>query len=246
VGQPIVAAAAFRGGFPARDGILCFTTTRPNSVVGLGAASKGCSHDWLPHGPHSIPTPNPDTPECYTHNFVTAFRLYILLLICILIGCVNIPDSYAPPVQRKPLGGTEPNPVGHFVQMGDLNATAYIVKDVADGAEAGSWRWARKRPELRFFLDTVDNLSFKVDFSIAESLLRETGPVTISVFINGHPLDVLKYSEAGEKHFDKPVPVNFLRAKSMNIAAMEIDKVWVSKSDGAVLGFILTRAGFTQ
>ena len=148
--------------------------------------------------PALIPTPNPDTPECYTHNFVTALRLYILFLACILSGCVNIPDSYAPPVQRKPLGGTEPNPVGHFVQMGDLNATAYIVKDVADGAEAGSWRWARKRPELRFFLDNVDNLSFKVDFSIAETLLRETGPVTIAVSINGHPLDTLKYSEAGK------------------------------------------------
>ena len=64
----------------------------------------------------------------------------------------QLPDSYDPPVQRKPLGGTEPTPIGHFVQMGDLNATAYIVKDVADGAEAGSWRWARKRPELRFYI----------------------------------------------------------------------------------------------
>jgi hypothetical protein len=123
---------------------------------------------------------------------VTAFRLYILLLLCILSGCANIPDSYAPPVQRKPLGGTEPTPIGHFVQMGDLNATAYIVKDVADGAEAGSWRWARKRPELRFYLDNVDNLTFTVDFSIAEKLLRETGPVKIYIIINGHPLGAMK------------------------------------------------------
>ena len=184
--------------------------------------------------------------HCYTHSFVSEFRLYILLSLSLLSGCANIPDSYAPPVQRKPLGGTEPNPIGHFVNMGDLNATAYIVKDVADGAEAGSWRWARKRPELRFFLDNVEHLGFEVDFSIAETLLRETGPVTISIFINGHPLDTLKYADAGEKHFEKPVPAKFLRAKSMNFAAMEIDKVWVSKSDGAVLGFILTRAGFTQ
>jgi hypothetical protein len=177
---------------------------------------------------------------------VSAFRLSILLPLFFLSGCANIPDSYAPPVQRKPLGGTEPNPIGHFVNMGDLNATAYIVKDVADGAEAGSWRWARKRPELRFFLDTIENLSFKADFSIAGTLLSETGPVTISIFINGNLLDTLKYAEAGEKHFEKPVPAKFLRAKSMNFAAMEIDKVWVSKTDGAVLGFILTRVGFTQ
>jgi hypothetical protein len=172
--------------------------------------------------------------------------LSILLPLFLLSGCVNIPDSYAPPVQRKPLGGTEPNPIGHFVNMGDLNATAYIVKDVADGAEAGSWRWARKRPELRFFLETIENLRFTADLSIADTLLKETGPVTISIFINGNLLDTVKYAEAGEKHFEKPVPAKFLRAKSMNFVAMEIDKVWVSKTDGAVLGFILTRAGFTQ
>src|SRR3954469_4752522 len=139
---------------------------------------------------------------CYTHISVSPLRSYILLSIFLLSGCVNIPDSYAPPVQRKPLGGTEPNPVGPFVNMGELNATAYIVKDVADGAEAGSWRWARKRPELRFFLETNQHLRFKVDFSIAESLFKDTGPVTISFFINGKPFDTVSYPEPGEKHFD--------------------------------------------
>jgi hypothetical protein len=177
---------------------------------------------------------------------VSLFRFYILFSILILSACVNIPDSYAPPVQRKPLGGSEPNPIGHFVNLGDLNATAYIVKDVADSAEAGSWRWARKRPELRFFLETTEHLSFKADFSIAESLFKETGPVAISFFVNGNLLDTVKYSEPGEKHFEKPVAAGLLHARTMNFAAMEIDKVWVSKTDGAVLGFILTRAGFTQ
>jgi hypothetical protein len=130
--------------------------------------------------------------------------------------------------------------------MSDPAADAYIVKDLSDSVEAGSWRWARKRPELRFFLDSVEQMKFKADFSIAETLFRETGPVTISILVNGNLLDKAKYPEPGEKHFEKAVPAKFLRAKSVNFVAMEIDKVWVSKSDGAVLGFILTRAGFTQ
>jgi hypothetical protein len=177
---------------------------------------------------------------------VSALRLSILLSLSLLSGCANIPDSYAPPMQRKPLSGTEPSPVGHFVTMSDPNADAYIVKDVSPAAEAGSWRWTGKRPEMRFFLETTEHLNFKADFSIAETTLRETGPVTVSVLINGKVLDTLKYADAGEKHFDKPIPANLLRAKTVNFAALEIDKVWVSKTDGAVLGFILTRAGFTQ
>ena len=171
---------------------------------------------------------------------------YVLLSVCFLAGCANIPDSYAPPVQRQPLTGTEPGAISSFVNLGSPDAEEHIVRDVSDNAEGGGWRWTRKRPELRFFLETIENLSYKADFSIAESVFRETGPVTITIFINGHLLDTVKYSEAGEKHFEKPVPAKFLRAKAMNFAAMEIDKVWVSKTDGAVLGFILTRAGFTQ
>lgn len=176
---------------------------------------------------------------------MSEFRPYILIPFCLLAGCANIPDSYAPPVQRRPLGGAEPAPVGRFVNMADANAEAYIVKDVAAGVEAGSWRWARKRPELRFYLDGIDRLNFRADFSVADATLKETGPVTISLFINGNLLDSVQSAEAGEKHFDKPVPAKFLRANSLNFAALEADKVWVSKTDGAVLGFILTRAGFT-
>jgi hypothetical protein len=86
---------------------------------------------------------------------------------------------------------------------------------------------ARKRPELRFFLETIDNLIYQADFSIAGTLFRETGPVTISIFINNHLLDTVTCAEAGEKHFEKPVPPKWLRAKALNFAAMEIDKVWV-------------------
>jgi hypothetical protein len=177
---------------------------------------------------------------------VSAYRPYILLSLCFLAGCSDIPDSYAPPVQRKPLTGAEPNPIGTFANLGEPSADAYIVSDITGYVESSSWRWTRKRPELRFFLDSIQNLKFEADFSIADVTLKETGPVTISIFINGHRLDSVKYAVAGRKHYRKPVPEAFLLPKAVNFAALEIDKVWVSKTDGAVLGFILTSAGFTE
>jgi hypothetical protein len=177
---------------------------------------------------------------------VSEYRPYILLPLCLLAGCANIPDSYAPPIQRKPLTGAEPSPIGTFVNLGEAAADAYIVRDVTGYVESSSWRWTRKRPELRFFLDSTEHLKFKADLSIADVTLKETGPVTISIFINGHRLDSLKYASAGRQEFEKPVPAAFLLPKSVNFVALEIDKVWVSKTDGAVLGFILTSAGFTE
>ena len=172
------------------------------------------------------------------------FRPYVLLPVCFLVGCATIPDSYAPPVQRKPLTGADPSPVGRFVHLAETDADSYIVRDVTAAAEAGSWRWTRKRPELRFFLDSIEHEDFKADFSIADATFKDTGPVTISVFINGNLLDTVRYAEPGEKHFSKPVPEKFLHPKALNFAVLEIDKVWVSKTDGAQLGFILMRAGF--
>jgi hypothetical protein len=177
---------------------------------------------------------------------VSEYRPYIFLSLCLLAGCSDIPDSYAPPIQRKPLTGAEPSPIGTFVNLGEPSADAYVVHDVTGYVEGSSWRWTRKRPELRFFLDSTEHLKFKVDLSIADATLKDTGPVTISVFINGHLLDKVKYAAAGRKQYEKPVPAAFLLPKSVNFAALEIDKVWISKTDGAVLGFILTSAGFTE
>jgi hypothetical protein len=177
---------------------------------------------------------------------VSEYRPYILLPLCLLAGCANIPDSYAPPIQRRPLTGTEPSPIGTFANLGEPSADAYIVRDITEYVDSSSWRWTRKRPELRFFLDSTEHLKFKADFSIADATLNETGPVTISIFINGHLLDQTKYATADRRQFEKPVPPAFLLPKSINFAALEIDKVYVSKGDGAVLGFILTSAGFSE
>jgi hypothetical protein len=182
---------------------------------------------------------------CYTHSFVSEYRPYIFLSLCFLAGCANIPDSYAPPVQRKPLTGADPSPIGTFVNLGEPGSDAYVVRDITDYAPPNSWRWTRKRPELRFFLDSTEHVKFKADFSVADATLKDTGPVTISVFINGNLLGAVKCAAAGRRQFEKPVPPALLHSKAINFAALEIDKVWVSKTDGAVLGFILTSAGFT-
>lgn len=176
---------------------------------------------------------------------MSQLRPFILLLLCLLVGCANVPDFYAPPVQRKPLTGADPSPVGRFVNMVESNADSYVVRDVNRGAANDPWRWTRKRPELRFYLDTIDRLEFKADYSIAEATFKDTGPVAISVFINGNLLETVPYTTPGEKRFSKPVPEKFLHPKALNFAALEIDKVWTSATDGAQLGFILIRAGFT-
>ena len=178
----------------------------------------------------------------------TATKLWPLLLALTLAlaGCVNIPSTYAPPIERKPVTGYGSNALASIVSMNDPNAKAHILKDVSATVESGAWRWVFKRPELRFALAGVKDVKLVMDFAIAKETFDATGPVTISFFVNDRLLEAVRYDQPGNKHFEKPVPAGWLRPDAMTTVAAEIDKLYKSPQDGAELGFILSRAGFTR
>jgi len=170
----------------------------------------------------------------------------LLALMLTLAGCVNIPSTYAPPVERRPVTGYGSNTLASVVSMSDPSAKAHIVKDVSATIESGAWRWAFKRPELRFALAGVKDVKLVMDFAIAKETFDATGPVTISFFVNDRLIEAVRYDQPGNKHYEKPVPADWLRPDAMTTLAAEIDKLYKSPQDGAELGFILSRAGFTQ
>ena len=67
-------------------------------------------------------------------------RIILIFLLIPLVACVTIPDSYAPPIQRKALDGIEPSAGKAFVRMGEAAASNYIVGDINESIEGGGWR----------------------------------------------------------------------------------------------------------
>jgi hypothetical protein len=174
-------------------------------------------------------------------------RHFVVVISLLLLagGCSRTPDIYQPPIQRKPLTGPDGH-LGAFVNMSEPSADAFIVRDVSRTTEGGSWRWAYRHPQLRFYLRGIDKLHFMLDARLAENTFQETGPVTLTIRINDHDLDKVVFDKPGDRHFDKAVPESFLLPHSENFVSFETDKQWVSKEDGAVLSFVLTRAGFIK
>ena len=162
-----------------------------------------------------------------------------------LTGCVNIPDSFSPPVQRHPVSGPDTSRLKHFIAMNDPAAEDHFLSDIGP-LEAGAWRWTRQNPTLRFVLPSSKGLKFVADFSISSDTLNVTGPLTITYFVNGHTLDTVKYDKAGEQHFEKPVPAEWLGEGQDTIVKIALDKVYVAPADGVKLGVTLVRAGFTE
>jgi hypothetical protein len=168
-----------------------------------------------------------------------------LSAVCWCTACTRQPESFPPPVQRAALLVPKGGELGYFLSMADPHADAYLVKDVAPEGP-GTWRWVYDHPVLRFSVPDVPRLKFVMDFAIPARTMRETGPVTLTISINGQVLDRLLCDQPGEQHYAHDVPHELMRPNAINQVAIDPNPVWVSKADGGRLGFILSRAGFTE
>ncbi len=169
------------------------------------------------------------------------------LLACVLClaACDRLPESYAPPEQRHPVEGFNPGPEAMMVEMSDPDASLHIVKDIY-GPTDPSWRWTSQNPTVQLLLLSTENLKFYADFAIWDDGFKTTGPLEIAFLVNGRPLDKIRYSTPGLKHFEQPVPSDWLSADADTTLAMSMDKVYVAPKDGVKFGVILQRMGFKR
>lgn len=167
------------------------------------------------------------------------------LCLLALAGCARIPDTYAPPIQRKTPEEASAG-LKHYIAMSMPDAPDHFVQDILPTVEAGGWRWAMQKPTLRFRVPTTRNLKLSVDLTVAEITFQQTGPVTISFFVNDHLLATERYEKFGEKKFEKPVPPEWISTEAPVLVRLEIDRMWVAPTDGVRRGFILNRIGFVQ
>jgi hypothetical protein len=165
------------------------------------------------------------------------------LLLC--AGCSSLPDSFSPPPQRPALDVPPGLPVGYFVYMGDPESDRYIVQGFASRSE-GTWRWAYEHPVLQFWGPDTEQVQFFMDFAIPERTFRETGPVTLTLSLNGEVFDHLRCAQPGQQSYSHEAPAGLLRRNALNVVSIDPDKFWVSKEDGAKHGFVLARAGFSE
>jgi hypothetical protein len=169
-----------------------------------------------------------------------------LPLLLLLAGCQSIPTTYAPPIQRRPVYGPEGTELTSYVAMNDARVQLHIESGVSHALQDRAWRWTNERAELKFALTTNVSRKFRMDFAVAEDTFRRTGPITLSVAINGNVLDKVRYDAPGQKRFEKPVPSAWLRFDLVNHVVVEVDKPWVSAAGQAKLGIILVAAGFVE
>ena len=143
------------------------------------------------------------------------------------------------------MGEAELGMLGHFVYMSQADADAYIVSGMRDKSE-GPWRWTHERPVLRFYLPEVGRLHFRMDFTLPDGAFHQTGPVTLTLALNGAVFDRVRCDKAGRQRYEHGVPAELLRANAVNQVAIAPDRTAAGAAPGERLGFILTSAGFAE
>jgi hypothetical protein len=151
---------------------------------------------------------------------------------------------YPPPIQRSPPCGVDPAKLGSFARMSDPGARTHIVRDILDDPRA---TWTYERPMLMFGVDKREAVKFVMHFVIPDVVLAQTGPLTLSVWINARLLGQQIYKTPWTvQTFEQSVPADFFG--SYRLAAVEIktDKHFITPNEGVKLGFLLVDAGFSS
>jgi hypothetical protein len=131
--------------------------------------------------------------------------------------------------------------------MADADAETHFVRDIPGSLESNTWRWTGKRPTIRLFPSSNRGLTYVIDFAITGTTLKQTGPVTLSFFVNNRLLDRERYAAPGRQRVEKPVPAEWLEPNANVLLAAEIDKLWIPPQVGAKpLGFILVALGLEK
>ena len=171
-------------------------------------------------------------------NHLLSRRLWLTSCFLELAGCKSAQQSRPMPAQKRPPSASDP---GSYVNFNQPDADECIVRDINPG---DGRRWTRDHPEMKFWVRREPGLRFSMTLWIAEATLRDTGPVTLTVKINGNVLGSIRCSQARNYRFEQPVPLDWVRPGEPVFVLAEASPLWTAPRDGAHLGYLLEEAGF--
>jgi hypothetical protein len=125
-----------------------------------------------------------------------------------------------------------------------VGAARHFLRDIEDGADAARWRWTAEKPVFLFYVPARAGVRFKMDFVIHSETFKQTGPLRMTVRINGKELGQMAYNTPEEHSFEQAVPPEMLRADGMALVETALDKYYVAQGDGQKLGYLFVRGGF--
>jgi hypothetical protein len=163
-------------------------------------------------------------------------------MIAICMCSCRVPDSYPPPPQYN----AAPSRDVLVLRMGFPfpNPRARALDDIIEEPEAKGRRWTGAHPAFSFMLNNAADLDFYMSFAVHGRTFAATGPVTLSVHVNGELIDRPRFDTAGDRKYSHPVPSLLLQKQNPVIVRIDVDPTWAAPDGGTKLGIVLFAIGF--
>jgi preprotein translocase subunit Sec61beta len=136
------------------------------------------------------------------------------------------------------------NEFGEVMTIGQPGAAHYIVKGMIVGDPKGDGYWTLDETELRFRLSSLEHHVFREHFYLPFETLKQTGPLRVDYYVNGHLLDQAQFAKDGDVVYQHDVPKDWLKAGTLTMVEMRVHNPYVSPRDGVKLGVLLRSALF--
>jgi hypothetical protein len=148
-------------------------------------------------------------------------------------------------VQQNLLKEVHPSvELGEAVTIGRPGAAQYLVKGVLLGSPEQTGYWTLDQPELRFRLSSTEHHRFMERFFLPLETMKQTGPLRVDFYVNGHLLDQAVFPKDGDVLYQHDVPASWLKTDGFTTMRMYVHNPYIAPADGAKLGVLLMAASF--
>jgi hypothetical protein len=129
--------------------------------------------------------------------------------------------------------------------MGDPDVPEHVVADV-HAEPGGLIAWTGRTPTFRFRIGSANKLVLAMRYGVNDRTFRDTGPVTLTIKVNGQQIDRFRKDAPGGYLYEHAVPPALIHADAELNVSIEVDPVWMAPDDKAELGIRLEAIGFYQ
>lgn len=133
-----------------------------------------------------------------------------------------------------------------LLSMADADIEKHVLRDVLHSDAGEPSRWTGAHPAFRLLLDDVEGLQFYIHLFLPEPTFQVTGPVKLTVTINGTVVATPQFKGEGDHEFQCVIPNGLLKRKEPATVSMDVHPPYVSPRDGTRLGVLLFAVGFRK
>jgi hypothetical protein len=216
-------------------GLYGMTWVEPVSILG-----PGCYHDYYIVTEPELPSLERFAPRVIHRNQIAESLIAELgpqvrerMAALREAGFAATPHCEADLLRPEPWAAAgKPGVNGHFL------------RDVMEASESDLQRWTFEHPTYLFGTPRETRTRFRLHMRLPLATWRKTGPLRLTLKINGRRAGERALSHAEDHDLEWPVPPECLRSDGLALVETELDKYFIAEADGQKLGYLFVAGGF--